>query len=122
MDRMFDRFFTSPVSAIQGPSIETEWSPNLDFVESDKEFVIRLEVPGVHRENLDVNLDGNVLTLSGRREFKSEGEGEEYIWREREEGRFVRALRLPKAVDPNKVSASYHDGVLDVRLLKHGTG
>jgi len=65
------------------------------------------EAPGVHRENMDVGLEGNVLTLSGRREFWKDEESEEYIWKEREQGKFVRSLRLPKPVQEGKVTATY---------------
>ncbi|MBI4503153.1 MAG: Hsp20/alpha crystallin family protein [Gemmatimonadetes bacterium] len=97
---------------------ETMWSPSVDLTENDKEFVVRMEIPGVHKENLDVSLDGNVLTVSGRREFRKEEESEECIWREREEGSFVRSIRMPKPVEEGKVTATYEDGILTIRLLK----
>jgi HSP20 family protein len=97
---------------------ETVWAPSVDLTETEKEFVARLEAPGVNKENMDVNLEGNVLTISGRREFRKDEETEEYIWREREEGKFVRSLRMPKPVQEGKVTATYEDGVLTVRLLK----
>ncbi len=122
MERLFDRFFGPgfpfPRFFETAPITETEWAPSLDLSETDKEYVARVEAPGVHKENMDVNLDGNVLTVSGKRETRMEKEEEEYIWKEREEGRFVRSIRLPKAVDPDKVDASYQDGVLTIRLPK----
>jgi HSP20 family protein len=118
LERMFDRWFPLPVGGREIPLIETEWAPAMDFTETDSEFIVRLEAPAIHKENLDVGLEGNVLVLSGKREFRKEHESEEYIWKEREEGRFVRSLRLPKPVDPEKVTATYEDGVLSVRLLK----
>lgn len=117
-DRLLDRFLEFPFSRFEVPFVETEWAPALDYSETDKEFVVRLEVPGVHKENLDVSLEQNVLTISGKREFRKEHETEEYIWREREEGKFVRSLRIPKAVDPDKVMAAYENGVLTLRLPK----
>ncbi len=117
-DRFFDRFFGPRGQLSELPVTETEWAPALDLAERDTEFVIRLEVPGVHKENLDINLEGNVVTISGKREFRKEHETEDFIWREREEGRFVRSVRLPKAVVSDKVAAVYHDGLLTVRLPK----
>ena len=102
-DRLMDRFFgTWPFELPEPRVFETAWTPAVDLSETDKEFVVRLEVPGVHKENLDVGLDGNVLTISGRREFRKDEETEEYIWHEREEGKFIRSLRLPKPVDAGK--------------------
>lgn len=119
IERLFDRLFGAPLfPATEMDVLETQWMPSLDCSETNDEYVLRLEAPGVHKENLDVHLDGNVLTLSGRRELKKEQETEEYIWREREEGKFVRSLRLPKAVDGTRVMAAYENGVLTVRLPK----
>jgi HSP20 family protein len=119
-DRFFDRFFNTPLWPIATPrtTMETMWEPAFDFSETPKEFVIRLEVPGVTRDDLDVNLDGNLLTLSGKRELHKQEKGEDFLWEEREEGRFMRTLRLPAAVQEGKIDATYSDGVLTVRLPK----
>ncbi|HEX9582386.1 MAG TPA: Hsp20/alpha crystallin family protein [Gemmatimonadales bacterium] len=123
IDRVFDRFFkpTDWMRPFEFPEIkvfETAWAPSVDLSETDKEYVVRLEAPGVHKENMDVSLENNVLTLSGTREIRKEEEGEEYIWKEREEGKFVRSLRLPKVVVEGKVLATFEDGVLVIRLPK----
>ena len=107
----FERF-TEPVT------YETLWSPSVDFSETDAEYVIRLDVPGIPKENLDVNLENNVLTLSGRRELHKDEETEKYIWREREEGRFMRTIRLPAPVAQDKIQAMVEDGILIVHLSK----
>lgn len=119
-DRFFDRFFNTPLWPIATPRAATEvmWEPVLDFSETPKEFVVRLEIPGVTRDDLDVNLDGNLLTLSGKRELNKHGKEEDFLWEERVEGRFVRTLRLPGAVQEGKIEALYNDGVLTVKLPK----
>ena len=118
-ERFFDRVFGPLGFELPEMKVfETAWAPSVDVTETEKEFVVRLEAPGVHKENMDVNLEGNVLTLSGRREFRKDEETEEYIWREREEGNFVRSLRMPKPVQEGKVTAMYENGILTVRLLK----
>jgi HSP20 family protein len=99
-------------------AMEGTWTPKIDLVENEKEFILRAEVPDVPRENLDVNLEGNVVTLTGHREKKVREAGETYLWQEREAGKFVRTIRLPKAVEANKVEAVYHDGMLTVHLPK----
>lgn len=117
-DRLLDRFFGRPLVEPMPRAFETMWTPNLDFSEDEKDYIVRLEAPGIPREDLEVNLDGQLLTISGRREFAKEEKTEEYFWREREQGRFVRTVRLPAAVQAGKVAASYDDGVLTVRLPK----
>jgi HSP20 family protein len=117
-DRLFDQitrtgFFSTPETAL-----EALWSPSLDFSETEKEYVVRLEVPGIPRDDLEVNVDGRVLTISGRREAIKEETSEDFYWREREQGRFVRSVNLPAAVDATKVSAICQEGVMTVRLPK----
>jgi HSP20 family protein len=94
------------------------WEPALDFSETEKEYLVRLEAPGFHKENLDVKFDGNVLTLTGQRELRNDMKDEEFIWHEREEGRFTRSLRLPAPIDETKIEASYEHGLLVIRLPK----
>lgn len=123
-DEVFERLFHTPFPFPTfnleplTKAMEGTWVPKLDLTETEKEFVIRAEVPGVPRENLDVNLEDNVLTLTGHREKKIEEKTENYLWEERETGKFIRTIRLPKAVEANKVEATHHDGILTVRLPK----
>jgi HSP20 family protein len=127
IDRVFDRFFAPPLYTepmapmfpfeAMGPAAAL-WTPTLDLVETPKEYVVRLEVPGIHKENLDINLTGPVLTIKGHREEAQESTGETYLWRERDAGKFVRALRLPEAIEEAKVEATYQDGILTVRVPK----
>ena len=76
------------------------------------------EPPGIPKEDLEVNLEGQILTLTGRCNFEKEERNEEYFWREREQGRFVRTVRLPSPIDASKVEATYNDGVMTIRLPK----
>jgi HSP20 family protein len=119
LDRVFDRFFEPtywPLATSR--TLEAMWEPTLDLSETEKEFVIRLEAPGMARDDFDVDLDRNLLTLSGKRELRKVETGEDYLWQERQEGRFVRTIRLPAQVQESKVEATYTDGVLTVRLPK----
>ncbi|HEY7026008.1 MAG TPA: Hsp20/alpha crystallin family protein [Gemmatimonadales bacterium] len=124
-EEVFDRFFGpafpfAPVG-FEPPVLRTKeyaWMPPLDLVEREKEYVVRLDVPGVPRENLDVQLEGAVLTLTGHREMGKKEELENYLWEETETGKFIRTIRLPKAVEANKIEATYQDGILTVRLPK----
>ena len=116
-DRLLDQLTRGDVFPV--PKVfQAMWTPSVDFSENEQEYIVRLEAPGVPKEDLEVNLEGRTLTLSGRREFAKEEKTEEYFWQEREQGRFVRAIELPGAVDRAKVSASYQDGVMTIRLPK----
>ncbi|HEU4700573.1 MAG TPA: Hsp20/alpha crystallin family protein [Gemmatimonadales bacterium] len=121
-DRVFERFF--PVRLFEEPLVfEKEaplarWTPSFDLVENEKEFVVRLEAPGVPRENLDIELTGHTLIVSGRRELFQEKTGETYLWQERETGSFRRTVRLPVAVLADRVEATYQDGILTIVLPK----
>jgi len=119
LDRVFERFFEPtfwPLGTQRG--METMWEPTLDFSETEKEFIVRLEAPGMARDDFDVDLDRTLLTLSGKRELRKEEKGEDYLWQERQEGRFLRTIRLPALVQENKIEAAYVDGILTVKLPK----
>jgi HSP20 family protein len=117
-DRLMDRFFLpglfSPTTRLR----EDLWTPTLDFSETEKDYVVRLEAPGVAKEDIEVNLDGQVLTLRGERISAKERKDEKFFWREREEGRFLRTVNLPTPVDGAKVAATMNHGILTVRLPK----
>ena len=118
-DRVFDRFFEPTFWPLgKRNRVETMWEPSLDLSETEKEFVVRLEAPAMARDDFDVDLDRNLLTLSGKRELHKEEKGVDYLWQERMEGRFVRTIRRPAPVQEGKVEAAYVDGVLTVRLPK----
>jgi len=119
MDRLFGDFFRDAVGWVpEQPTFDVGWEPALDFVENDKEYIVKLDAPGIPKENLDVTFENNMLTLSGRREARKDEETEKYIYREREEGRFVRTLRLPTHVMGDKISATNENGILTVKLPK----
>ena len=120
VENVLDRFFRSPLWPVTTPrgTLEPWWEPALDVSENPTAYVVRLEAPGIARDDLEVSLDGNLLTLSGKRELHKQEKGEEFLWEEREEGRFTRTLRLPGAVQEGKIEAVYSDGVLTVTLPK----
>jgi HSP20 family protein len=123
-DRVFDRllaprFYTEPLlPPFPFETAGTEWMPVMDVVETAEEYIVRLEAPGIHKENLDINLIGEILTITGKREMAPEIEGEGYLVKERVIGKFVRTIRLPLPVAEKKVAAEYGDGVLVIHLPK----
>ena len=119
-DTVFDRFLRTPLfpELLPPRSMEALWEPALDLSETEKGFVVRLEVPGFHKENLDVKFDREMVTIHGHREFRNEIKEEEFLWKEREEGTFTRTLRIPAPIDEARVEATYENGVLTVKLPK----
>ena|SRR5689334_7155133 len=123
IERVFDRFLVPgilPEPWLPEYPFEAgaEWIPMLDLVENGAELVVRLEVPGIHKENLDIQLTGSMLIVTGKREYAAEFPGETFLLKERLYGKFVRKIRLPVPVTGNKVTATYEDGVLLVHLPK----
>lgn len=90
--------------------------------ETAQEIVVRLELPGMEKENCRVTIEGNLLCLSGEKHFESETGDSTYHIMERAYGSFQRTIPLPRDVDSGKAEASYKNGVLIVRLPKIGSG
>ena len=96
----------------------TEWAPSVDISEDDKEFLVKAELPDVKREDIKVNVENGVLTITGERKFEKEEKGKKDHRIERSYGSFTRSFTLPEAVKADKVGAEFKDGVLHVRLPK----
>jgi HSP20 family protein len=94
------------------------WAPAVDIFEKDHKLVIRAELPGVKKEDIDIGIENGVLTLKGERKRETEvDEGNAYRL-ERVYGAFTRSFSLPTTVDPSKIEAVYKDGVLEVAVPK----
>jgi HSP20 family protein len=104
-----DRLFQSPL---------TSWAPALDVHEDKDSFVVRTELPGLKREDIEVSLHDGALLISGERKAEVKQEGVEVHRQERYYGKFQRALTLPTPVAADKITAQYKDGVLTVMLPK----
>jgi HSP20 family protein len=97
------------------------WAPPVDILEKDDNLVIRAELPGVQKEEIDVRVENGVLTLHGERKQESEVEEGTTHRMERVFGTFTRSFTLPTTVDASKVTATYKDGVLEVLVPKAET-
>jgi HSP20 family protein len=92
--------------------------PTVNVFDAGDQFVIKAELPGVDPKNVDVEVQNNTLLLRGERRFDDADENVAYHRREREQGQFRRVVRLPGKVDSDQAAASYHDGVLTLRVPK----
>jgi HSP20 family protein len=94
------------------------WSPAVDIQETDNEFILKADLPDVKKDDVKVELDGDILTIEGERTKEKEEKGKRFHKVERAYGKFVRHFTLPTEVDGPNVKAEFKDGVLNVRLPK----
>jgi HSP20 family protein len=95
-----------------------EFAPHVDVIENKDKFIVRVELPGVKRENVKVTLENQVLTLSGEKHREQDNKDVNYHRREAAYGKFERRFRLGSNVDRDQIKADYKDGVLEVTLPK----
>jgi HSP20 family protein len=93
-------------------------APALDVFEDKEDVVVRAELPGMDKENIEVNLTDSTLTIKGEKKKEEEVKEENYYRSERSYGSFVRSVELPKAVHADKIKASFKNGILEVRAPK----
>jgi HSP20 family protein len=115
-NRLFDSFFGRRDSATASGT--GRWVPAMDLVETDDSLVLRADLPGMDREDIDVEVKDGALTISGERKSEHETQREGYHRVERSFGRFSRSLGLPRGIDAGSVKASFDRGVLEVRMPK----
>lgn len=121
MNRLFDEFFEQPfgLSPFFGDPILTgDVTPRLDVSETETEFTISAELPGMEVEDIHLSLDRNSLTISGEKRAEKEERGKRYYRVERSYGSFNRSIPLPAEVEENKIEATFKHGVLKVKLPK----
>lgn len=94
------------------------WTPAVDITENEHEIVLEAELPGMKKDEIDVQLNGDTLTLRGERKIESSEKGEQYHRVERQYGAWQRSFQIEIPIDAQNVSADYKDGVLTVRLPK----
>lgn len=95
-----------------------EWMPSLDMSETDGDIEVRMDVPGVKPEDIEIHMSGNTLTVSGKRSEEKEEKGKTFHRMERSYGSFTRAVTLPCDVKEEKVDAQVREGVLNIKLQK----
>jgi HSP20 family protein len=118
MNRLFNTFFEPGQDNGSGQSPLRRWVPAMDLVETGEDFVLRADLPGVSENDVNIELEDNVLTISGQRKAEHEERKEGYYRVERASGSFSRSLTLPDGVDPDRVRASFDKGVLEVHIPK----
>jgi len=111
VDRLFDRLFDTPAGA-------QRWAPPMDLVEAEDHYVLKADLPGVSEEDVAIEVENGVLTLTGERKAEHERSERGFYRIERAFGRFQRQLTMPEGIDTDAVTAEFDKGVLSVRIPK----
>jgi HSP20 family protein len=120
MDQFFDDFWKRPALGSSLAPFERERTifPDMDVFENDKMFQITAELPGLTEKDIKVDLNHNLLTISGEKKVEKEDKGNNYYICERSVGSFYRTIQIPTAVDENNIDAKMKDGILKITLPK----
>jgi HSP20 family protein len=115
VNRLFGTLFDTPIGA---GVASRSWVPSMDLVEEEDQYVLRADLPGLSDQDVKIELEDNVLSISGTRKSEHESRKEGYYRVERASGSFSRSLTLPEGVDPESIRAEFENGVLEVRIPK----
>jgi HSP20 family protein len=114
MDQLFDQFFHDP----WGTMFRGTGYPAVDVNENNQEVTVTAELPGIDPKDVEIDVSGSTLTISGEKKQECEETKQNYHYMERSFGRFQRSIELPSSVDPDKVDAVYKNGTLTISLAK----
>ncbi len=116
---MDELFHNRLASVLGGEGVQSvAWSPVVDIEETELNYLIRAELPGLSKEKVKVTVEDGVLTLSGERDLERKVEGKTFHHIERSHGTFTRSFTLPENAEAESVSANYKDGLLEIRVAK----
>lgn len=118
MDRMMSTMFQAAPLVHSSMSGAFDFVPTIDLQEKDDHYFVRVDLPGLEKDKIDLSVQGNMLTISGERQNVSKNEAEDYYAQERSYGYFSRSVQLPGPVNDSNIAADYKDGVLTVKLSK----
>lgn len=110
---------TSPSLLPSAMSSSSMLTSRMDITDKKEHYAVRIELPGVHREDIKVQLDGNRLYVEAHKQEEKHGEDERMFYNERAYGTVRRTVEIPGSVDPNKIEAQFQDGVLYIDIGKH---
>lgn len=110
---IMDEFFNDAVRTRRDTFV-----PSIDVSETDNQFLISAELPGMNKEDIEISLENSRLTISGERSFEKEDKGKKYHRVESSYGSFERSFQLPDNIDAESISASYENGLLEISIDK----
>jgi HSP20 family protein len=118
MDRLFQSVFADPWREFAYPGTEAGWTPDVDVKETDKAIEIVAEIPGMDPAQIQINAQGDLLTISGEKREEVKEEKGDYTFSEIHYGAFQRAIQLPESADADRISADYDKGMLRISIPK----
>ena len=121
MSSRLSRFFGQPATRRPGEedgAFFADWAPAIDLQETDKEYLLKADLPDVKKDDVKIDVRDGVLTVEGERKQEKEEKGKKFHRIERSYGKFVRRMALPTDVDDQQIAAEFKDGVLSVHLPK----
>lgn len=118
----FHKLFDDKAETISGFGIDYlsdgSWAPRVDIYETEDSYVVRADLPGIKKEDIEIDLKDNTLVVRGEKKFNGKSDKHNYVRVERKYGKFVRNFRLSDNVDRGKIKANYKDGVLEINISK----
>jgi HSP20 family protein len=117
INRMFDSFFRGGVQD-DGSMFPSVWTPAVDVAEHDNEYVVKVELPGVSKDDVKITMHDSTLTIRGEKKQEKETKESNYHRVERSYGSFQRSFTLPSTVKSDRIEAAYKDGILTISLPK----
>jgi len=122
LQREINRLFADTMTKEAGSETRMapvkSWMPAVDIKEDEKEIVLKVELPGMEQQDIDVHLEENQLTIKGEKKFKVEEKGENYIRQEITYGTFYRAFSVTSPIQEGNIKATYKNGILEILLPK----
>ena len=116
IDGLFDSFFPVRTNGENGDS--STWTPRVDLAETENAYHVHVDLPGLSKDDLEINFHEGVLSISGKRNAQTKDEETKYVRVERSYGRFYRAFTLPQMVKSDEIDASFENGVLHITVPK----
>ena len=116
LNRLFEpfaRFAQGDEDLVSG-----SWVPPVDVIETQEKILVRAEIPGMKQDDIQIEFENGLLTLKGERKLEKETQGVTYHRVERAYGNFIRSFTLPRTVDPERIGASYREGILEIEVPK----
>jgi HSP20 family protein len=117
INRMFDKFFRGGLAEDEA-FLPSDWTPAVDIAEHENEYYVKLELPGVSKDDVKITMQNNILTVRGEKKQEKESKGSSLNRVERSYGAFQRNFTLPSTVKADRIDASHADGILTITLPK----
>ena len=117
LDELFERFFAEPIEG-SGGEVMRAWAPRVDVEDTDREIIVKADLPGVDPKDVDISVTEGALVIKGEKKEKREEKGKNYQRTERFIGQFYREVPLPPGTDPEKITATSSKGVITVTIAK----